>query len=72
MNWMQMVTAPVGGAYDYASYKSILTIDAAADNKEFINASKGIYYNGVPLIKQKANFIKTSAYKGVYGWYSGC
>lgn len=56
-------------AYDYVPYKSILTIDAAADTKEFINSSKGIYYNGVPLIKSKAEFIKTSAYKGMYGWY---
>ncbi|NII25461.1 hypothetical protein HB364_10235 [Pseudoflavitalea sp. X16] len=57
------------GAYDYATYKSILALDAAADNKEFINSSKGIYYNGVPLIKEKATFIKGSNYKGVYGWY---
>ncbi|AXY77986.1 hypothetical protein D3H65_30090 [Paraflavitalea soli] len=57
------------GSYDYASYKSILAIDATADTKEFINSAKGIYYNGVPLIKQKADFIKASAYKGMYGWY---
>ncbi|MDF2192447.1 glycosyl hydrolase family 18 protein [Paraflavitalea sp. CAU 1676] len=56
-------------AYDYISYKGILAIDATADTKEKITASKGVYYNGVPLIKQKAEFIKTSAYKGMYGWY---
>ncbi len=57
------------GSYDYATYKSILGLDATADTKEYINSAKGIYYNGVPLIKEKANFIKSSAYKGMYGWY---
>lgn len=56
-------------AYDYTTYKAILAIDPTADTKEYINASKGVYYNGVPLVKQKAEFIKTSAYKGMYGWY---
>jgi hypothetical protein len=57
------------GAYDYATYKSILTLDGTADTKEYINASKGIYFNGIPLIKEKANYIKGSNFKGVYGWY---
>jgi GH18 family chitinase len=33
-----------------------------------ITAAKGIYYNGVPLVKQKADFIKTSGFKGAYLW----
>jgi hypothetical protein len=57
------------GAYDYTTYKNILTLDAAANVKEFVNSSKGIYYNGVPLIKAKADHIKTTNYKGMYGWY---
>ncbi len=57
------------GSYDYVPYKSILAIDPAADTKEFINSAKGIYYNGIPLIKQKADYIKASDFKGMYGWY---
>jgi len=56
------------GSYDYVWYKDILALDAAADTKEMIGASKGIYYNGVPLIKAKADWIKTSPYKGAYLW----
>lgn len=57
------------GSYDYITYKSILAIDPTADTKDEINSSKGIYYNAVPLIKQKAEYIKTSEFKGMYGWY---
>lgn len=56
------------GSYDYISYKDILTINPAADQAEMINSAFGIYYNGVPLIKQKADFIKTSDFKGAYLW----
>ncbi len=57
------------GSYDYLPYRDILTLDPAADTKEFVNSSKGIYYNGVPLIKQKAQAIKAGGFKGMYGWY---
>ncbi len=57
------------GSYDYMPYKDILAIDPTADTKEYINAANGIYYNGVPLIKEKANYIKASPFKGMYGWY---
>ncbi|MFT3749289.1 MAG: glycosyl hydrolase family 18 protein [Agriterribacter sp.] len=57
------------GSYDYTSYNSILEIDASANTKEYVNAAKGIYYNGQPLIEQKSAFIKSSSYKGMYGWY---
>lgn len=56
------------GSYDYLPYKNILALDATADTKEFINSAKGVYYNGVPLVKQKADYIKASAFKGMYGW----
>lgn len=57
------------GSYDYTTYKNILALDPAASTKEYVNSAKGIYYNGLPLIQQKVDFIKTSSYKGVYGWY---
>ncbi|PVD52494.1 hypothetical protein DC498_10340 [Terrimonas sp.] len=57
------------GSYDYTPYRQILEIDPAANTKEFVDAAKGIYYNGQPLIEQKAAYIKNSAYKGMYGWY---
>ncbi|MBC7868258.1 MAG: hypothetical protein H7X88_12055 [Gloeobacteraceae cyanobacterium ES-bin-316] len=56
------------GSYDYVAYKDILAINPAADQAEMINSAFGIYYNGVPLIKQKADYIKTSAFKGAYLW----
>jgi hypothetical protein len=57
------------GSYDYVPYNGILAIDATAASKAYINSAKGIYYNGLPLITEKAAFIKQSAYKGMYGWY---
>ncbi|MDQ2718314.1 MAG: glycosyl hydrolase family 18 protein [Bacteroidota bacterium] len=57
------------GSYDYVTYKDILAIDPTADSKEFINSASGIHYNGVSLIKQKADYIKASDFKGMYGWY---
>ena len=56
------------GSYDYITYRAILGIDPAADQKEMINSAQGIYYNGIPLIKAKSAFIKTSDYKGAYLW----
>lgn len=57
------------GSYDYVPYRDILAIDPTADSKEFINSANGIYYNGIPLIKQKATYIQGSNFKGMYGWY---
>ena len=57
------------GSYDYITYKDILAIDPSADSKEMINSAQGIYYNGIPLITQKANYIQASDFKGMYGWY---
>jgi len=56
------------GSFDYIAYKNILGIDALAFDKEMINSSKGIYFNGVPLVSQKANYIKTNGFKGAYLW----
>ncbi len=57
------------GSYDYTPYSYILGVDPAAADKEFVNDSKGIYYNGIPLINEKATYIKGSSFKGMYGWY---
>ena len=57
------------GSYDYVAYKDILVLDPTAATKEFLKSSMGIYFNGVPLIKQKADYIKTTDFKGMYGWY---
>jgi hypothetical protein len=55
-------------SYDYISYAGILALDPTADTKEYIGSAQGIYYNGVPLVTKKAEYIKTSAYKGAYLW----
>lgn len=57
------------GSYDYVTYKDILALDPSAATKNSINSAQGIYYNGVDMIKQKAQYIKTSSFKGMYGWY---
>jgi Glycosyl hydrolases family 18 len=56
------------GSFDYISYLGIIAIDPAADQKELVAADEGIYYNGVPLIKEKADYIKASDFKGAYLW----
>ena len=56
------------GSYDYLAYRDILAINPAADKSEMIASAEGIYYNSVPLVKQKADYIKTSAFKGAYLW----
>jgi GH18 family chitinase len=57
------------GSYDYLTYRDILAIDPTAHTKDYIDASKGVYYNGVALIQEKAEYIKNSQFKGMYGWY---
>jgi GH18 family chitinase len=57
------------GSYDYIPYNNILTLDPAADTKDFVSSAEGIYYNGLHLIEEKADYIKNSDFKGMYGWY---
>jgi hypothetical protein len=55
------------GSYDYMTYKAILAADPTAFGKEYTDKSgKGVYYNGVPLITQKAQFLKNNGFKGGY------
>ncbi|RAJ10914.1 GH18 family chitinase [Chitinophaga skermanii] len=56
------------GSYDYVPFKDIIALDNTAADKEMINSSKGIYFNGKPLVKQKADYIKAGAFKGAYLW----
>lgn len=56
------------GSYDYLSYKAILEIDPTAAQKEMVAAAEGIYYNGIPLINEKAAYIKNSNFKGAFIW----
>jgi hypothetical protein len=55
------------GSYDYMTYKDILAADPTAFGKEYTDKSgKGVYYNGVPLITQKANYLRDNGFKGGY------
>ena len=57
------------GSYDYISFKEILTKDATAAQKEYTaTIAKGVYFNGIPLVTEKANYIKNSNFKGAYIW----
>lgn len=56
------------GSYEYLSYRAILGLDPAAADKEMVNSNFGVYYNGKPLVKQKADYIKATAFKGAFLW----
>ncbi|MBB2148587.1 glycoside hydrolase family 18 protein [Pedobacter gandavensis] len=54
---------------DYITYRDILLKDPTAAQKNFTAAeAKGVYYDGIPLTTQKANYIKEKGFKGVYLW----
>lgn len=56
------------GSYDYMTYKAIIAADPANAGKEKADIAKGVYYNGVPLVTQKANYINANGFKGAYLW----
>lgn len=57
------------GSFDYIPFKDILLKDPTAAQKEFTAAeAKGVYFNGIPLVSQKANYIKEKGFKGAYLW----
>ncbi|MGX5689908.1 glycosyl hydrolase family 18 protein [Arcticibacter tournemirensis] len=57
------------GSYDYMTFAAIVAADAQAPQKEYAaGIAKGVYYNGIPLVNQKANYIKNNGFKGVYVW----
>lgn len=56
-------------SFDYIPYKSILDLVPAAFDKEYTDAiAKGVYFNGIPLVTQKATYLKTNNYLGAYVW----
>ncbi|MDE1191826.1 MAG: glycosyl hydrolase family 18 protein [Arachidicoccus sp.] len=56
------------GSYSYVTYSDILAFDSSAYNKEETNMAYGVYFNGVPLVTQKAAYAKTDGFKGCYLW----
>jgi GH18 family chitinase len=56
------------GSYDYMTYKAIIAVDPANAGKEKADIAKGVYFNGVPLVTQKAAYIKANGFKGAYLW----
>ena len=59
------------GSYDYITYKDIIAAseDPEVHTNEYdATLAKGVYFNGIPLVSQKANYIKTNGFKGAYIW----
>lgn len=57
------------GSYSYVPYSAILAKDAQAFSKETTKMDgKTVFYNGIPLVEQKADFIKANGFKGAYVW----
>ncbi|MET4082505.1 hypothetical protein ABIB40_002463 [Pedobacter sp. UYP30] len=57
------------GSYGYLPYKDIVAADASAPQNEFTaTIAKGVYYNGIPLVTKKAQYIKDNGFKGAYIW----
>ncbi|SDF52168.1 Chitinase, GH18 family [Mucilaginibacter pineti] len=56
------------GSYDYMTYKDIIAADPTAAGKEKADIAKGVYFNGIPLVTQKAAYIKNNGFKGAYLW----
>lgn len=55
-------------SYNYIPYKDILAAVPAAADKEFAAIAQGVYFNGVPLVTQKAAWLKQNGFLGAYIW----
>lgn len=55
-------------SYNYIPYKDILAAAPGAFDKEYAAISKGVYFNGVVLVNQKANWLKQNGLLGAYIW----
>lgn len=55
-------------SYAYMPYKAILAQVPSAFDKEFAAISQGVYFNGVPLVTQKAAYLKDNGFLGAYVW----
>jgi hypothetical protein len=56
------------GSYDYMTYKDIIAADPTNATKEKAAIAQGVYFNGIPLVTQKATYIKANGLKGAYLW----
>jgi hypothetical protein len=54
------------GSYDYMTYKQILAADPTAYSKETSPVQFGVYYNGIPLVNKKIEYLKANGFKGAY------
>jgi hypothetical protein len=54
------------GSYEYMPYRAILATDPTAADKEMVAIAEGVYFNGIPLVDQKAVYIKNNGFKGAY------
>jgi hypothetical protein len=55
-------------SYNYIPYKEILAAVPAAAGKEYAEISKGVYYNGLPLVTKKAGYLQQNGFLGTYIW----
>jgi len=55
-------------SYNYIPYSEILTAVPDAFDKEYANISKGVYFNGIPLVTQKGTYLKANGFLGAYIW----
>lgn len=55
-------------SYNYMAYKDILAQVPAAFDKEYAAIAQGVYFNGVPLVTQKAAYLKANGFLGAYVW----
>jgi len=55
-------------SFNYLPYRDILAADPSAHSKELAAIDRGCYFNGIPLVTQKANYLRDNAYLGAYIW----
>ncbi len=58
-------------SFNYIPFRDILALHPTAFDKEKVDLSPAplaIYFNGVPMVTRKANFIKDSGFLGAYLW----
>ncbi|MGV3705363.1 MAG: glycosyl hydrolase family 18 protein [Arcticibacter sp.] len=57
------------GSYEYMPFSAILAADPGAlERDSSTTIAKGVYYNGKPLVSQKATYIKNQGFRGAYVW----
>ncbi|SFW37009.1 Chitinase, GH18 family [Sinomicrobium oceani] len=56
------------GSYAYMRYNDILAEDPDAATQEYSDIAFGVYYNGIPLVEEKATYIRDNQFLGAYIW----